>query len=661
MTAARLHLRCWAVLLATLLTWQPAAAQSPDPIAQLYRLDELPRLRPNVTVGMVSSYDRSGGNDDGFNGTYSFVRREAEGLVIADLTGPGVVTRIWTPTPTDDIVEFYFDGERSPRIRARFRDLFSGTAAPFNAPLVAIGAGGFTSYAPIPYARSLKVVVRSQRVEFYQLNFATFGRGTRIRSYAAGDPAYARLFADASRLAAMRPGSDLSTLAAGAAVERQPFGASLAPGLPVSIYENDTGGRIVGLRLGPTAALQGPTRDIRLRVTYDGAAAPAIDAPVGDLFGYAWGQEASRGLLAGTDGETNYLHLPMPYDRSVRVELVSDRTGGPPIALTGEIAVAAVPRRPDEGRLYALWRRENPTREGVPYTFLDADGRGHLVGLILQAQGPEPGGVPEFFEGDDVTTIDGRMAIHGTGSEDLFNGGWYDVPGRWDGRVSLPFSGSLAFDRHIARTGGYRFMVADAYPWRRSIRQTIEHGPQGDRFVTDYVSVAYFYAANPPALPALPPVAERRISDPTTVVFTPGWSAPIHSFSWSNATLSKQDVAVGERRIRHLSLDARDREVFGPHYISFLAEMPAAGRYRVRLQAIAGPDQGIVQLFREETPRGEAADLYAPALRLTAELELGVLDLLAGDNRVMLKVVGRNPASSGNGLDIYRLVFERVP
>ena len=44
------------------------------------------------------------------------MRKEAGGLVIADLKGPGVVYRIWTPTPTDDMVEFYFDGETTPRL-----------------------------------------------------------------------------------------------------------------------------------------------------------------------------------------------------------------------------------------------------------------------------------------------------------------------------------------------------------------------------------------------------------------------------------------------------------------------------------------------------------------------------------------------------------------
>ncbi|HEV2866375.1 MAG TPA: glycoside hydrolase family 172 protein [Allosphingosinicella sp.] len=633
---------------------QPAPA---GPVEALYRLDLLPRLRDGVSVGAVTSFDRTGGNDDGFNGTYSFVRREAGGLVIADLQGPGVVTRIWTPTPSEDPVEFYFDGERRPRLTLPMRALFDGSYAPFLAPLAVRGAGGFTSYAPIAYRHSLKIVVRSQRVEFYQVNFARLPGGARVASGAdAAAAGAARAWLGAAA------GSDLSAVAAGAGapVERHGFAGRLEPGGRLTLFEAQRGGRIVGLRLGPAATLAGGGRDLRLRVFYDGASEAAIDVPAGDLFGYAWGQPAMRGVIAGTDGDTDYLYLPMPFDRAVRIELVSERTGAA-VEVAGEAMFAPVPLRADEGRLYALWRRENPTEAGRPYTFLDVAGRGQLVGVILQAQGPEPGAVPEFFEGDDETWIEGQSAVHGTGSEDFFNGGWYDVPGRWDGRVSLPLSGSLGFQRHLARTGGYRFMIADAYPYRASLRQTIEHGPEGNRIATDYASIALFYSAETPRIDlAAPPLPRRAVADPERVVFTPGWTTPIHAFSWSNATLAKEDVQVDGRQIRHLSLDAQGREVFGPHYVSFLCEMPAAGRYRVRIQAISGPDQGIVQLFRDEVARGAAADLYSPARHLTRELELGELDLERGDNRVMVKLVGQNPASSGAGLDIYRLIFERV-
>ena len=85
----------------------PAAARASEAhlvpgIEQLYRLDCLGVFRESVKVASVSSYDRTGGNNDGFGGQYSFVRKEKDGLVLADVQGPGVIYRIWTPTPTDD-------------------------------------------------------------------------------------------------------------------------------------------------------------------------------------------------------------------------------------------------------------------------------------------------------------------------------------------------------------------------------------------------------------------------------------------------------------------------------------------------------------------------------------------------------------------------------
>ncbi len=71
-----------------------ASGQAPPGVAELHRLDLLPAFRRSVSVGGVSSYDRTGGNNDGFEGTYSFIRKEPAGLVIADLKGPGVGYRI---------------------------------------------------------------------------------------------------------------------------------------------------------------------------------------------------------------------------------------------------------------------------------------------------------------------------------------------------------------------------------------------------------------------------------------------------------------------------------------------------------------------------------------------------------------------------------------
>ncbi|MGV8093180.1 MAG: hypothetical protein AB2L24_15080 [Mangrovibacterium sp.] len=118
------------------------AADYKEEILKLARIDLLSEFQKDVLVKQVSSYDTTGGNDDGFSGKYSYLRKEDGKLVIADLKGPGVIQRIWTPTPSDDTIQFYFDSETVPRIELKFRDLFSGKQYPFQRPVVGNEVGG---------------------------------------------------------------------------------------------------------------------------------------------------------------------------------------------------------------------------------------------------------------------------------------------------------------------------------------------------------------------------------------------------------------------------------------------------------------------------------------------------------------------------------------
>ena len=76
-------------LSAILLAGSYAVAQNPyrwtDELELLKRVDKLPEYRTGSYVEQFSSYDRTGGNDDGFAGTYSFLRKEGDKLVIAEM------------------------------------------------------------------------------------------------------------------------------------------------------------------------------------------------------------------------------------------------------------------------------------------------------------------------------------------------------------------------------------------------------------------------------------------------------------------------------------------------------------------------------------------------------------------------------------------------
>ena len=120
------------------------------------------RLEDETQAHYVSSYDRSGGNDDGFNGTFSSLYSEttARGLeyVIVDASGPGCLYTLWFTSrksgfaPLDvGRLRFYLDEDNAPRLDVDANEFFSGGVAPFDSPLVFSpfqSSGGHVSYVP---------------------------------------------------------------------------------------------------------------------------------------------------------------------------------------------------------------------------------------------------------------------------------------------------------------------------------------------------------------------------------------------------------------------------------------------------------------------------------------------------------------------------------
>ena len=87
-----------------------------------------------------------------------------------------------------------------------------------------------------------------------------------------------------------------------------------------------------------------------------------------------------------------------------------------------------------------------------------------------------------FFEGDDSTYVDNKMRLHGTGSEDYYNGGWYALLDRWDRGNSLPIHGCLDYSLPMGRTGGYRFFLSDKMSYEKEIYHGMEHGEVNNNF-----------------------------------------------------------------------------------------------------------------------------------------------------------------------------------
>lgn len=465
-------------------------------LQRLIDMERLPEYVDQTRLLQVSSYDTTGGNNDGFSGQYSFLYKNPDSsLVIFEEQGKGVINRIWTPTPTEDTLDFFYGGAEKPSFSIKFSDLFSADVYPFEEPLSGNEIGGYYTYVPIPFEDGLKIVFRGKKLEFYQIQHRALPDQYEVENFSMD-------FSSAER-------NLMEQLKRSWAQDRDFSAAStttvdtrISPGETITLANYDKGGRILGFEFDQAQLFEGLNKQLDLRITWDNEQVPALYLPLADYFGYAFGKTSMQSLLLGTKDNMNYSYLPMPFDKTAKVELIyraSDKTSveTPPLDIKARFYASDKERiKGKEGKFYTFWNKDLDAPLGVPHQFLKGKGKGHYVGTIMQTQGLRPG-MTLFFEGDDVTTIDGEMRIHGTGSEDYFNGGWYALMDRWDRKVSLPLHGSLDYSLPYARTGGYRLFISDKMPFEREIDHTMEHGPEDNNMPVDYTSVALYYAEAP--------------------------------------------------------------------------------------------------------------------------------------------------------------------
>ena len=279
---------------------------------ELLNLADASRLSLYRTGDMqqLSSYDRTGGNDDGFSGKYSAVRKDPEGLVLADLKGPGVVNRIWTPTPDADTVKFYFDGETTPRISLPFIQLFTGKQYPFLEPLCGNQLGGYYCYLPIPYEKSLKIIYTGKNLRFHQTQYRTLSQKDKM-------PSFSTAMLDANKdvlqqisAAWHKKTPPLSSY--GTKLKKQKINVILHQGVATPIFRLRNGGRIVGIEFGAGSDLLQAYQKVLFTARWDNEQADALHLPLHNFFGFAFGKQAMQSMLLGADKSKFYCYLRCP-------------------------------------------------------------------------------------------------------------------------------------------------------------------------------------------------------------------------------------------------------------------------------------------------------------------------------------------------------------
>jgi hypothetical protein len=307
-------------------------------------------------------------------------------------------------------------------------------------------------------------------------------------------------------------------------------------------------------RLWFTMSDRGPSllRGIVLRLYWDGAATPAVEAPLGDFFGNPLGRcfRFSNAWFNNPEGRNWNCCLPMPFRKSFRITATNESPTDQPSFWYHVDYTLGERHGRQTGYFHAWYNRENPTTLRRDFRILPRiQGRGRFLGCTLGLI-TAPHYNAWWGEGEVKVYLDGdrtHPTLCGTGTEDYLCSSW------GIGNFHLPWYGCFlpaVPDPDFTQVAMYRLHGPDPVYFHKEVRvdlqqigyyggqdtirqleQTGQQGlvPAGDgkSFVTvdqlkakaplslferqdDWSSVAYFYLDRPATdLPPIAPYADR--------------------------------------------------------------------------------------------------------------------------------------------------------
>ncbi|HEX9928319.1 MAG TPA: glycoside hydrolase family 172 protein [Pyrinomonadaceae bacterium] len=216
-------------------------------------------------------------------------------------------------------------------------------------------------------------------------------------------------------------------------------------------------------------------RSLKIEMFWDGAAKPAVSAPLGDFFGIGLGQttQFQSVFFSNPEGRSFNAIIPMPFKTGMRIVMTNESKNDLP-ELFYDVEYTIGDKHPANALYFhAYYRRENPTVLQKDYEILpQITGKGRYlganIGVIVNTK--------EYFntwwgEGEVKMFLDGDRAlptIVGTGTEDYIGTAW------GQGAFAHLYQGSPVADEKTMRWSFYRYHVTDPIYFYRDIRITMQ-------------------------------------------------------------------------------------------------------------------------------------------------------------------------------------------
>ncbi len=623
-----------------------------DDMTNLAGLAEFPN--PAYTCKQFSSYDpksKTSGNEDWFaNGDCGqYLRAEDNGgrkeYVMMDIDGPGTVTRIWSANPKGNL-RIYLDGAAEPALVASMEELLGGKFPGLPKPISGEYSKGWNLYFPIPYSKHCKITSDANDF-YYHVNYRTYPSGTSVETFKLAQLKELSGPIDKLRARLDAPKGD------GIEGDLQPFELQVPGG--ESVKQEFYGPKAFAssvLRVS-AANMETALRGVIVKITFDGEL--CVEAPLGDLFGSAPGINPYATLPLGMSKEGDmYCHWLMPFKDNATIELVN--TTKDTVSLVGQMVLQDYQWKSTSMHFHAKWRVQwdVPTRPMIDWNYLAATGKGVFAGVSFSIDNPRK---DWWGEGDEKIYVDGETfpSHFGTGTEDYYGYAWC-----WPGLFTHAYHAQPRCDGpgNYGRTSVNRFHIIDRIPFTKSFKFDMELWHWNDKCNVNMAVVAYWYA-QPGATDGFKPIASAdAIVRPMPEYVVPRVQGAIEAEEMKilrvAGTAEAQDWdgdSAGKHLWWHAGMKPGDT-------LALAFNAPSKGKFHVYAHFLSAPDYGIHQFAINGKKLGEPMDFYRENVKPGEEVELGVVELNAGQNEFSSTIVGANPKAIKAymlGLDYLRL------
>ncbi len=634
-----------------------------------------------------TSYDRASKLENGeyidwaANGDGGHWIRDLEdgGALIADMKGPGYISRIWSATAGPGRVKIYIDGGESPVIDLPFTDYFNCESAPFNYPALCYEAAkGKNCFVPITYNESCRIVAYGGFGDdgwgkYYHINYTTFPEGTTVESTLSA------VFPEENK-AILTKINDLFTKNCGKhpeGLEDAPFESFSVTKASPAVKTFDGKGALYGILAKvhyDTFDHQLETiellKDLRIKIYWNSSDKADVNAPLGDFFATCYGMSKVRTYLLGVrNDKTLYNYFYMPYLDGARIEIY---TVGREAAI--ELSVTSVPLEGGGALRYcALFNRgsyiEDKTRH-PDYSFLRVKGEGRLAAVALHmskiSDRTDPASAPGNYwwgEGDEKLYVDGEKfpSWFGTGTEDFFGYAWCSPIIFNRAFHAQPYCVGRSFFK--GNRSLVRIFTGDSIAFNSSFDGYLEkyYGPE----YTQYGFTTHVYLSEDAVVENVTyddkaPLDYYLIEpDATADNFTEGEHLKTTEIKSEKGIATPQLMAYefGPEWSNDLQLFCR-RFKEGER-IKAVLPAKAEGECVLIASFTNAKDYGIIGCAVNGKAVGGPIDLYSESVNVNKLTEIGTVNVKAGfSNDIEFTVLGKNELSEGLafGIDFLLLV-----